>query len=112
MGKNRPNTRMKADRCWRSVVDSARGRAVMGRGWSLSRVAAAAYADRWGATRSCTSSCYASDIMSLTAMLQDITRCSATGILSKRASSGKPSSDADGVRSLRDKGNPHSLEWQ
>ena len=93
-------------------------------------------ADRWGATRSCASSCYDCNITSLTAVLQDITRCSATGIpstpaprparrsrdgrsaLPGRAGSGqvyrsvrrqeKPFFwDADGVRSLRDKGIPH-----
>jgi hypothetical protein len=46
-----PNPRMKSDRCLRSEVDSARGRAVMGWVWLLARVAAAAYAERWVARR-------------------------------------------------------------
>jgi hypothetical protein len=43
----------------------------------------------------------------LTAVLLDITRCSASGILSERASSGNhPFGGAGGVRSLRDKSIP------
>jgi hypothetical protein len=47
MGKWLPNTRMKSDRCWRSEVDSARGRAFMSLDGCLGRIAAAAYAERW-----------------------------------------------------------------
>ena len=53
---------------------------------SLARPASAAKPFRWGATRSCASSCCDCNITSLTAILQDVTRHSAAGIPSKRAS--------------------------